>query len=155
MLLNNTLTSEVAPDACFALLLDLPLFGGCVPGGRVDPAGPDGAHAVHLTIRLGPMRFEYTGRAAITSRDAVARSAQIQVDMATSAGGERARATSLLRVSPRGDGSLIEIATDVSLQGRAASFGQGLVGDVARRLVDGAAGCVEAKLRTGTAAPLR
>jgi carbon monoxide dehydrogenase subunit G len=152
VLLQNNLTSAAAPDVCFAALLDLPFVGSCLPGALVEPAGPDGSFPVHLTVRLGPMRFDYAGIAAITTRDAAARSAQIRVEMKTSAAGERAQATSDVRVNARDGGSFIEIVTDVALQGRAASFGQGLIGDIARRLLDKAADCIESKLRAGSAA---
>lgn len=145
--LLNTFTIDVPPDQCFPVLLDLPLVGGCVPGAHVGPRDADGSHPVALTIRIGPMKLEYVGRVTIGDQDDRAHTAALQVKMKTSSGGERAQARTALRVDGTAQGSVVEMKTEVALHGRAASFGQAFLSEIARRLLDSALACVEARIR--------
>jgi hypothetical protein len=45
----------------YDFLLQLEEVGGCIPGGKVGPAGDDGGHPAEIVVKLGPMRFNYRG----------------------------------------------------------------------------------------------
>lgn len=66
------------------------------------------------------------------------------------------RATSTVRVSPQPAGSRVELATELELEGKAAHLGRGIIEQVAKRLIDRAAGCLEQRaLDIGIAAGRR
>jgi hypothetical protein len=51
-----------------------------------------------------------------------------------------------MHVTPNGEGSRIDVLTELALAGRAAKLGRGIVDDVARRLVAEMAACLEQRL---------
>ncbi len=156
MRIVNELLLKVPPDRCFAMLLDLPGTAGCVPGSRVGPIGDDGTHPVELIVKVGPMQFAYAGRAWVVQADDAAGEAVLSAEMSAQRGQDRMRATSTVRVSPQPAGSRVELATELELEGKAAHLGRGIIEQVAKRLIDRAAGCLEQRaLDIGIAAGRR
>ena len=51
-----------------------------------------------------------------------------------------------MHVTPNGEGSRVDVLTELALAGRAARLGRGIVDDVARRLVAEMAACLEQRL---------
>ena len=51
-----------------------------------------------------------------------------------------------MKVTPNGEGSRVDVHTELTLAGRAAKLGRGIVDDVARRLVAEMAACLEQRL---------
>ena len=66
-----------------------------------------------------------------------------------------------MRVTPNGEGSRVDVLTELELAGRAARMGRGIVDEVARRLVADMASCLEelfagrGKRAEASAAPAR
>lgn len=143
MRIVNELMLKAPPDRCFAMLLDLPATAGCIPGSRVGPIGDDGTHPVELTVKVGPMQFAYVGRAWVVRVDDAAGEAVVSAEMTAQRGQDRARATATIRVAPQPAGSRVEVATELELEGKVANLGRGIIEQVAKRLVDRAAGCLE------------
>lgn len=152
MQLIDEFTVTVAPEQAYAMLLDIERVAPCVPGAELDPVGPDGFNPGRVSVRLGPMKFVYTGRVRIAERDLTKRSAVIEGEGQATGGRDTARVRSLMEVLPDGEGSRVRITTDLDIKGRAAQMGQGVITDVSRRLVSQAAACIEARLSSTNAA---
>lgn len=146
MQLIDEFTVTVAPEQAYAMLLDIERVAPCVPGAELDPAGPDGFNPGRVSVRLGPMKFVYTGRVRIAERDLTRRTAVIEGEGQVTGGRDTARVRSLMEVLDEGEGSRVRITTDLDIKGRAAQMGQGVIADVSRRLVSQAAACIEARL---------
>jgi carbon monoxide dehydrogenase subunit G len=146
MQLTDEFTIPVAPDRAYELLLDLENVASCVPGGEIEPPDADGNYAGRVTVRLGPMKFSYEGTVQISERDVAARTAVIEGAGKASGGSERARVKSLMAVLPDGDGSKVQMTTDLEIRGRAAQMGAGILASVSRRMVKQAADCLATKL---------
>ena len=58
-----------------------------------------------------------------------------------------------MEVLPDGAGSRVRVTTDLDIKGRAAQMGQGVIGDVSRKLLAQAAACIEARLSAPRTAP--
>jgi len=117
-----------------------------VPGGRVGAASEDGSYPVQLTMKIGPMQIAYAGRVTVTERNDAARRAVLLIEMKAPHSEDSARATVTMGVAAAGEGSRVELETDVTLRGRAAHLGQGILAEVARRLLDKAAACIETRI---------
>lgn len=146
MRLVNDFTIATDPDRAFDLLLDLERVAPCVPGAELGSEAPDGSRTGRVSVRLGPMKLVYDGRVRITERDGGSRTAVISGEGRAGGGADTARMTATMKVTPSGNGSRVEIVTDLEIRGRAAQMGQGIIADVSRRLVRDAATCIEARL---------
>jgi carbon monoxide dehydrogenase subunit G len=146
MRLTDEFVVSTPPDRAYAMLLDLERIAPCVPGAAIEPPGPDGTYAGQVSVKLGPMKFVYSGRVRIAESDPAARTAVIAGEGKATGGADTARIRSVMEVVPDGTGSRVRITTDLDIKGRAAQMGQGVIVDVSRRLVGQAAACIEARL---------
>lgn len=126
----------------YELLVDLERVASCIPGGEVGPREQDGSHPASIAVKLGPMRMLYKGRVQIGEVDEAAKRAVLQADVREQRGQGTAKATMSMLVTETTSGSLVETVTEVSLTGRAAQMGQGIVNEVADRLVADMASCI-------------
>jgi len=146
MRLIDEFTISTAPDRAYQMLLDLERVAPCVPGGEIDAPDAAGAYPGRVSVKLGPMKFVYTGRVRITERNADARSAVVEGEGRASGGADTAKVHTLMQVFPEGSGSRVVMTTDLEIKGRAAQMGQGIIADVSRRLIRDAAACIEIRL---------
>lgn len=146
MRLVDEFVVSAAPDRAYAWLLDLQRVAPCVPGGEIAAPDAEGVHPGRVSVKLGPMKFVYDGRVRITERDPAARTAVIEGEGKAGGGTDTARVRTLMEVMPDGDGSRVRVTTDLDIKGRAAQMGQGVIGDVSRKLLGQAAACIEARL---------
>lgn len=146
MRLTDEFTIPVPPDRAYELLLDLTNVAPCVPGGELDAPDAEGVYPGRVTVKLGPMRFTYSGTLRVSERDPAARRAVIEGAGQASGGSERARVTSVMEVSAAGDGSRVRMTTDLEIRGRAAQMGAGIIGAVSRHMVRQAAECLASRL---------
>lgn len=161
MRLVDEFTIESEPASAFAMLVDLQRIGPCVPGGEIDAPNPDGVFPGRVSVKLGPMKFVYSGQVRIAEQDPIERTAIIEGEGRASGGSDSARVHSRIEVMADGAGSRVRITTDLDIKGRAAQMGQGVIADVSRRLVSQAAECIGSRIEAasgdhpGAAAPAK
>ena len=143
MQITNEFSIGLPPDRAYALLLDLEQVTPCMPGAELGEAREDGAYAVKVTVKLGPMRFVYDGTVAITEKDDAALRAVMVGQARESRGQGSAKATIAMTVSEEGAASKVSAVADVELTGRAAQMGRGVVEDVAKKMMADMARCLE------------
>lgn len=131
------------PAETYARLLELEAVTPCFPGAELGEERPDGARAVTVTVRLGPMRLVYEGEVKIAERDDGALRAVLAGTAREVRGSGSASASITMRVDAAGAGSNVVAEADIDLTGRAAQMGRGIIEDVARRLVADMATCLE------------
>lgn len=130
----------------YELLIDLERVASCIPGGEVGPREQDGSHPASIAVKLGPMRMLYKGRVQIGEVDHTTKRAVLEADVREQRGQGTAKATMSMLVLETTSGSLVDTVTEVSLTGRAAQMGQGIVNEVADRLVADMAACIAGRL---------
>lgn len=145
MQIKNEFSLDLPPDNAYALLLDLERVAPCVPGAELGAKRADGSHGIKLTVKLGPMRFVYDGAVQIAERDAAARRAVIVGEARETSGQGTAKATISMTVSGAGSVSQVTALADVSLTGRAAQMGRGMVDDVAKKMIADMANCLKTR----------
>lgn len=154
MRLLNTFRIAAPIDEAWAMLGDFATIARCMPGARLhDVQGDELLGSV--TVRLGPMKVEYDGVARIVGRDATARRMVIEGSGKDKRGGGTAKATMVATVVADAGESIVNVETELSITGRPAQMGQGLLQDVAERIVDQFAEKLQAEMSSaqGGAAP--
>lgn len=118
----------------WSLLTDLPRVAGCLPGAHLDET-VEGEHRGGLSTKIGPITAKYRGSASFLERDDVDHRAVIAARGREERGGGTASATITARLRPADGGTRVEVATDLSISGRAAQFGRSLLDEVSATLV--------------------
>ncbi len=145
MRIEKSFEIPAPPADAYALLVDLERVGACIPGGEVGAGDEDGSHAAKIAVKLGPMRMTYAGTVRIGEADEAARRAVLEADLREQRGQGKARAEMTMTVTEGGPGSRVATVTEVDLSGRAAQMAQGVIDEVADRLVGEMASCLAAR----------
>ncbi len=143
MKISTDFAIPLPPQEAYRFLLDLEQVAPCVPGGELGPAAEDGSHPARVTVRLGPMRLVYDGSLWVSERDDAGRRAVLRAKAREAGAAGSLEASMTMRVTPNGEGSRVDVLTELELAGRAARMGRGIVDEVARRLVADMASCLE------------
>ena len=121
-------------DEAWRLLLDVPAIAPCVPGATLTDDLGEGRYRGTATVRIGPVELTFSGEAAIGSVDAAARTAAVTAKGMDKKGRGNAAAKVGFTLTPLpGDGTRVEVKTDLQLTGSVAQYGraEGLVKSVA------------------------
>jgi carbon monoxide dehydrogenase subunit G len=146
MQLQQSFVIRADPDATYAFLLDVDRVANCVPGvSSVVAKDPDTFEGT-LKVKVGPIGVTYRGTASITSRDTEARRATISAEGIEGVGAGRVKAIATMEVQPIDASSSVTIVTELSIAGRLAQFGRGIIDGVAKRIVAEMADCVRREL---------
>jgi carbon monoxide dehydrogenase subunit G len=149
----NSFEVQAEPDRVYALLLDVAEVIPCVPGAELTEVVDEDTYRGRVKIKIGAIVMAYNGIATIVDRDDAARSATLKAEGREANGTGAATMQATLGVTPNGSGSAVSIATDLTITGRAAQFGRGIMTDISKRLIDQMASCIQTKLERTTEQP--
>ncbi len=141
MELDHSFTVPVPPDQAWDVLLDVQNIAPCMPGATVETVDGDDV-AGKLKVKVGPVSLTYKGTATFKDRDAADRSLLVHASGKEMRGAGTASATVRAALRPgdgadSGDGqTLVALHTTLSVTGRPAQFGRGVIADVGSRLID-------------------
>lgn len=154
--ITNRVTLPVEPDDVFALALDLDAVGQCIPGARVGSARDGTADGI-LSLRFGPMAFDYEGTVRITSISEESMTVSYVGSGAEQSGQGSAKISMDLAVEAVADGSQLTVVCHFEVSGPIAQIGRGMMEEAAQELMEGFKDCVLARFghapespRTGT-----
>jgi carbon monoxide dehydrogenase subunit G len=152
MIIQSAFTVAAPPDDVYKLMLDVEKVAPCIPGARVTGRREDGAYDAEVKVKLGPVSMTYRGTVAVQEHDDAERSARLRAKANEARGQGTAQATMLMGVAAADDGtSSVSVSTDLLVSGRVAQMGQGIMQDVATRMIGEMAKNMEAMLTTGAA----
>jgi len=144
--IENSFAVDAPADRVYAFLLDVNSVMGCVPGAELSEIVDADTFRGRVRIRVGAITVAYQGTGHVVSRDEAARTAVLEADGREVGGSGSARAVITVRVGENGDGTEVTMLTDLSVVGRAAQVGNGLIEEVSRRLLTQMATCIGARL---------
>ena len=165
MELDHSFTVPVPPDQAWEVLLDVQRIAPCMPGATVDTVDGDDV-AGRLKVKVGPVALTYKGTATFKDRDSSDLSLLVEAAGKDLRGAGTASATVRAALQPddKPDATLVTLHTTLSVTGRPAQFGRGVIAEVGSRLIDkfadnlalqlsgGAAGSAASDEAVGTAA---
>ncbi len=146
MELEHRFEVPVGVEKAWVTLLDMEQVGPCFPGAILDHVDGD-EFSGSVKIKLGPIRMTYKGTAKIVEKDEVRHRARIEAT--GNAGGSTSTAAMMVTATATGlapNRTAVDLVTTLSLTGRPAQFGRGVMVDVGNKLIGQFADCVSNKL---------
>lgn len=152
MIIESSFVVTAPPDDVYRLMLDVEKVAPCIPGAHVLGSREDGSYDAEVKVKLGPVSMTYRGTVKVEEHDDSARTAKLRAKGNEARGQGTAQAVMSMSVTPAEDGgSQVAVSTDMLVSGRVAQMGQGIMQDVAKRMMGEMSRNMEAMLTTGTA----
>lgn len=152
MELVNEFKVPVSVDQAWQVLTDVERVAPCIPGAQLLTVDGDDFTGV-VKVKVGPITVQYKGKAAFDERDASARRAVITASGKETRGQGHASAIVTAELKDEGDSTSCVLTTDLTISGKAAQFGRGVLSDVATKLIGQFAERLEADVLAGAAKP--
>ena len=139
MKLEHSFTVPVPVDEAWQVLLDLPRVAPCMPGATLT--GQDGdTFTGTVKVKLGPIGLTYQGKGRLVEHDEAAHRVVIVASGRDTRSAGTAAATVTATLVPEGDATRAQVVTDLTVTGRPAQFGRGMISEVGGKLIDQFAG---------------
>ena len=136
MELEHSFTIPVPPEQAWQVLLDVEQVAPCMPGATVDAVDGDEIKG-RIKVKVGPVSLTYSGTAHFTERDDVAHSVTLEASGKETRGSGTAAATVRSSLQDEGDGQTrVVVHTTMSVTGRPAQFGRGVMTEVGGRIIE-------------------
>lgn len=148
MQLRHSFTVDATPERTWALLTDLEQVGSCFPGATVTDHDQDTFEG-QVKVKLGPIAVTYQGKGRFLERDDEAHHARIEGVGRGMRGLGNATAVATIDLSAAGEGTTVDVETDLSITGKPAQFGRGVMQSVSDKLLGQFVECLEGKLGDG------
>jgi carbon monoxide dehydrogenase subunit G len=145
MQLEHHVSVPAPIDVVWEALLDPERVAPCMPGATLT--GVDGdSFTGTMKVKVGPIVLNYKGTGTFTERDERARRAVLKADAKDSRGNGTVNATVTITLTQEGDHTNGTVVTDLSITGRPAQFGRGMITDVGGKILEQFASCLSDKL---------
>ncbi len=136
MELQNSFTVPSDVETAWATLLDVETVAPCMPGATLESVDGDEMTG-KVKVKLGPVSMTYGGTAKFVSKDEATHTAVIEGTGKESRGTGTAMAhVTTTLVSEGAELTRVDVTTDLTITGKAAQFGRGVMQDVAGRIID-------------------
>ncbi|MGH3930918.1 MAG: SRPBCC family protein [Pseudonocardiaceae bacterium] len=141
MKIEHTFTVPAPVDTVWRALLDPERVAPCFPGATVTSV--EGAEfAGTVKVRLGPISLLYKGSGRFTETDEVAHRTVIEASASASGGQGTASAIVTASLVENGEATTVTVETQLTIMGKPAQFGRGLIEDVGKKIISQFADCL-------------
>ena len=134
MQLKNTFTVALPLDEAWDVLLDLERIAPCMPGAELQEIDGDEYRGV-VKVKLGAITTQFKGAVTLASVDREAARIVMEAKGRDVRGQGTAAATITAQLRSVDTGTEIYIDTDLSISGKLAQFGRGVMDGVSKRLL--------------------
>jgi carbon monoxide dehydrogenase subunit G len=145
MELVHSFTVPADPPRTWELLTDLQQVGGCFPGATVTSADEETFEG-EVKVKLGPIAVTYQGKGRFLERDDQSHHAKIEGLGRGLRGLGNATALATIDLAPHEGGTKVDVVTDLSITGKPAQFGRGVMQSVSDKLLGQFVACLESRL---------
>ena len=146
MELTHQFTVPASVDDAWAAFNDLERIAPCFPGASLTSFDGESFEGL-VKVKLGPISMQYTGAGSFAERDEAAHRAVVAAKGKDKRGNGTAAATVTATLTSAGAASTdVTVTTDLTITGKPAQFGRGVMQDVSDRLLAQFASCLETKL---------
>ncbi|GAA1867851.1 SRPBCC family protein [Pseudonocardia ailaonensis] len=146
MQLENKFTIAAPIDEAWAAMNNPETVAPCFPGATLTEYTGDSFTGL-VKVKLGPISLTYKGKGTYVERDEAAHKVVIDASGRDSRGNGTANAKVTGTMKADGpDKTEITMATDMTITGRPAQFGRGVISDVADKIIGQFASCLADKL---------
>ncbi len=145
MRLEHEFSVPAPPDVVWAAVIDPERVAPCMPGASLTSVdGPKFAGGVK--VKLGPVSLTYKGNGEFLETDEQAKRVVIKASGKDARGNGTAAATVTVTLSEEGSGTKGTVVTDLTVTGKPAQFGRGMIVEVSGKILDSFATCLATKL---------
>jgi carbon monoxide dehydrogenase subunit G len=149
MELEHSFTIPVPPEQAWQVLLDVEQIAPCMPGATVDSVDGDKI-AGRIKVKVGPVAMTYSGTARFVERDDQAHAVTLEASGKETRGAGTASATVRSTLQDEGGQTKVVVHTTLSVTGRPAQFGRGVMAEVSGRIIERFATNLAAQLASGS-----
>jgi len=150
--LNNEFRVAVPAAKTWEVLTDVERVAPCLPGATLLSVDGDEFTGA-VKVKVGPITVSYQGDAAFLEKDASAQRVVLKANGKETRGNGNAAAVVTAQLKDEGDTTSVVITTDLTISGKAAQFGRGVLADVAGSLIAQFAKSLEADMLGRAPAP--
>jgi carbon monoxide dehydrogenase subunit G len=140
--LTNEFRVGVPVERAWEVLTDVERIAPCMPGAQLQEIEGDEYRGI-VKVKVGPIAARFV------EQDEAGRRAVLRAEGRETRGQGNANATITAQLEPDGDGTKISVMTDLTITGRVAQFGRGVLADVSTKLLGQFADCLQTKLLAG------
>ncbi len=134
MNLEHQFRVDVPLDESWRTLLNLERIAPCMPGAQLQEVDGDEYRGV-VKVKVGPITAQYKGAARIVETDPAAHRLVIQAEGRDVRGQGNASARITAVLAGGADGTDVSVDTDLTVTGKVAQFGRGVMADVSQKLL--------------------
>jgi hypothetical protein len=151
MRIDNSFTVGLPAEDAWKVLLDVERIAPCMPGAELQEITEDEYRGV-VKVKLGAITAQYKGAVRFAEVDEAGRRIVLRAEGRETRGQGNASATVTASLRPAGEGRTeVAIQTDLTISGKIAQFGRGVMADVSAKLLDQFATCLESTILAGEA----
>jgi carbon monoxide dehydrogenase subunit G len=149
--LEHRFEVPVGIDSAWPSLLDMSQVADCFPGATLSSADGD-TYIGSVKVKLGPIQLTYQGKARIVEADESAHRAVIEASGSASRSASTASMTVTATATALDDDhTAVNMATSLTITGRPAQFGRGVMVEVGNKILGQFADCLSGKLAASIA----
>ncbi len=134
MELEHSFSVPVPEDRAWEVLLDVERVAPCMPGATLQSVEGDEIHG-SIKVKVGPIIMIYKGTARFTERDPAAHVMTLEASGKETRGAGTASARVRSMLEGNGDQTHVIVHTTLSVTGKPAQFGRGVMTEVGGRLI--------------------
>jgi hypothetical protein len=116
------------------VLLDIERIAPCLPGAQLQEVEGDEYRGI-VKVKVGPITAQYKGAAKLAEVDESNHRLVIDASGRDTRGQGNAKASIVVKMEAEGAGTKVDVATDLSITGKVAQFGRGVLADVSSKLM--------------------
>ncbi len=146
MELTHNFTVPAPLEETWAAFNDIESVAGCFPGATVTSVEGDDFKG-SCKVKLGPIALQYAGSGSFVEKDEPGHRFVLEAKGKDKRGNGTAGATvTATMVDAGGSATDVTVLTDLSITGKPAQFGRGVMQDVSDKLLQQFATCLESRL---------
>lgn len=134
MELTNEFRVGVPVEQAWAVLTDVERIAPCLPGAQLQEIEGDHFRGV-VKVKVGPITAQYKGTATFLEKDDASHIAVLRAEGRDTRGQGNANATVTATLVGDGDSTSVKVVTDLTITGKVAQFGRGVLADVSGKLI--------------------
>ena len=124
MQIQNKLEVPMAPAQAWSYLMNFASTVPCFPGAELTDQLDQDHYRGRVMVKLGPVPMVFNGKLDVEDRDPSAQSGRVRGTWTESKGRGNAVTVTRFEMKPLGEGTEVEVKTDVQLAGQVAQYGR-------------------------------
>jgi carbon monoxide dehydrogenase subunit G len=132
--LEHSFIIPVPPEQAWQALLDVEQVAPCMPGATVDAFDGE-VISGKIKVKVGPVQMTYAGKARFTEKDEATKTVVLEASGKETRGSGTASATIRSSLQDENGQTRVLVRTTMTVTGRPAQFGRGVMAEVGGRII--------------------